>query len=506
MTVRLPTRKELLELQSFLTEDERVEIDHLLAGASHLGRWAPLPGRQTEALESQADELFYGGAAGGGKTDLLLGAAFTQHHRAIIFRREYPQLKGIEDRSRELYTGLGSYNANDKVWRFPGGKRIEFGAVQSGDAVQKYQGRAHDLKGFDEITTFSEAQYRFLIGWLRTVKSGQRKRVIATGNPPFTEEGKWVIRYWGPWLDKFHPNPARPGELRWFAVIDGADVEVDGPQPFRHGGDLIRPLSRTFIPARVDDNPFLMETGYKSRLQQFPEPLRSMMLEGAFGIAQEDDPWQVIPTAWVEAAQARWKPRPIGQLKAVGIDVARGGKDRTVFAPLEGVHVHELRVWPGAETRDGHAVCVQLGLLPGMADRTMVNIDVVGVGSAVYDIARQAGFNAFGLNGGAGSSATDRSGFLGFANLRAEWYWKFREALDPDSGQAVELPPGREVLADLCAARWKSVPRGIAIESKDDIIERIGRSPDLADAIVYAFAQPFVVGQALMDFYRGDSQ
>jgi hypothetical protein len=56
----------------------------------------------------------------------------------------------------------------------------------------KYQGRPHDLKAFDEITHFTEAQFRTLIGWLRTDNPNIRQRVVAAGNPPTTPEGEWV--------------------------------------------------------------------------------------------------------------------------------------------------------------------------------------------------------------------------------------------------------------------------------------------------------------------------
>src|SRR6185295_12338004 len=73
--------------------------------------------------------------------------------------------------------------------------------------------------------------YRRLIGWLRTETLGQRTRVIVTFNPPQTEEGRWVYRYWAAWLDPTHPNPAKPGELRWYVVdADGKDQEVPGPK------------------------------------------------------------------------------------------------------------------------------------------------------------------------------------------------------------------------------------------------------------------------------------
>src|SRR3981189_2997714 len=98
----------------------------------------------------------------------------------------------------------------------------------------KYQGRPKDLLALDEATNFLEAQARFLMGWVRTTIPGQRCRAVLTFNPPTTTEGQWVLQFFGPWLDENHPNPAKPGELRWFAVIDGKDTEVASGQSFRH--------------------------------------------------------------------------------------------------------------------------------------------------------------------------------------------------------------------------------------------------------------------------------
>jgi hypothetical protein len=280
-----------------MPEQERKECE---AGAVALtaGRYfVPNAGPQTDAYFSDADEVFYGGGAGGGKSALLCGLAIEEHKKAIIFRREYPQIKGLVD---EVHRQLGTrdgYNAHEKVWRLPKGNELEFGSVQHEDDKEKYQGRAHDLKGFDEITHFSQSQYRFLIAWNRSTEQGQRCRVVATGNPPISAEGTWVIKYWGPWLDPTHPQPAEPGEVRWFLMKDGQSVQVDGPGP--HGldakGQPIMARSRTFIPARLEDNPDLMATGYASVIEGMPEPLRTMMREGRFDVGQRDAEFQVIP-------------------------------------------------------------------------------------------------------------------------------------------------------------------------------------------------------------------
>lgn len=446
--------------------------------------WAPLPGPQTEAWLSDADELFYGGSAGGGKSDLLIGLSITAHSRSRLFRREGSQMLGIIDRSREIIGSQGDYNGSSHIWRLADKRVIELAGVKDEADKRKFQGRPADFLGFDEITEFLPSQYRFLIGWNRSTIPGQRCRVVTTGNPPTSAEGEWVIRYWAPWLDAQHPKPAEPGELRWFAVVDGEDVEVADGCVFVHKGEAIQPRSRTFIPARLSDNPFLMNTGYAAVLQGMPEPLRSQMLYGDFEIGTKDDPWQVIPTAWVRAAQARWRPelKPDGPMTTVGVDVARGGKDKSVLAPRWGSWFGPLDRHPGKDTPDGQEGRRLVG--QALLEGGEANIDVIGVGASWYDMCRDAGLHANAVNFAEGCDQLDRTGVLRFINLRAYCYWSMREALDPEKGDGIMLPDDAELRSDLCAPKWTMRTNGIQIESKEDIVKRIGRSPDAGDAVV----------------------
>jgi hypothetical protein len=442
------------------------------------------------AYLSPADELFYGGAAGGGKTELLLGLAVTAHEKSIIFRREFAQFRGaggLIERSRELLGRVARYNGAEHTWRnVPGGRALDFGGVQYEDDKHSYQGKPHDLKAFDELPEFTESQYRFLVGWARTTTPGQRVRVVGAGNPPLTTEGEWVVRYWGPWLDPQHPGPAEPGELRWFASVGGEDVEVESGKPFQAGGETVTPKSRTFVPAKVQDNPFLMETDYLTVLQGLPEPLRSQLLDGDFHAAREADPWQVIPTEWVEAAQARWLARdgPEVELSCVGVDPARGGKDEMAVAKRYG-NWFSVETRPGVRVPDGPTgaafVISELG-----DEEAPVNVDVIGIGSSVYDSLAANEVDAKSVNFSSRTAKRDKTRKFKMRNVRAAAYWGLREDLDPKSGMDVALPPDRQVLADLCAARYKVTVAGIQVEDKDAIKARLGRSPDVGDAIVLA--------------------
>lgn len=475
---------ELRALFPYLTDAERAEVDKLLADDKTL--WRPLPGPQSMAFYSEADVIGYGGAAGGGKTDLACGKAITQHQKVMILRREGTEMTAIIDRLVELLGSRDGFKGQERIFRLPQRKlQIELGSTPNLDDWKKYQGRPHDLLVFDEAANFLEQQVRALLGWLRSVDPNQRCQALLTFNPPTSAEGQWIIPFFAPWLDKTHPNPAKPGELRWFASVDGKDVEVESGTPFDHNGELIVPMSRTFIPSRVSDNPYLMGTGYLATLQSLPEPLRSQMLKGDFTAGMEDDPWQVIPTRWVELAMARWKPLDVKPpMDSMGVDVARGGRDNTIIARRHGMWFDQALVYPGSATPDGPTVA---GLtIAALRDRAPIHVDIIGVGASPYDFLMQARQNVIGVNVSESATTTDQSGRLTFANLRSQLWWKMREALDPQANNGIALPLDPRLKADLCAPNWKLQGRAIKVESRDEIIARIGRSPDWASAYTLA--------------------
>ena len=140
------------ELLRYLTPEELAELDQLLAG--NPSPWLPLAGPQMDAYLSRADVIGYGGAAGGGKTDLIAGLALCEHQRSLIIRREKAQTEGVVQRLTELVGGTDGYNSQKSVWRLPVGKRgiVEFGGLDNPGDERRWQGRPHDLKAFDEVT------------------------------------------------------------------------------------------------------------------------------------------------------------------------------------------------------------------------------------------------------------------------------------------------------------------------------------------------------------------
>lgn len=487
---------ELLARLTALPEDVRNQVVAEAKAATATMVWVPNPGPQQTAFFSDADEVFYGGQAGGGKTDLAVGLALTSHRRSLILRRINKDAVKIVSRIEEVLGHRNGYNGQLQRWKLDE-KQIDIAGCEQESDKQRFKGDPHDLIVFDEGTDFLESQYRFIIGWNRSAVPGQRCRVLVTSNPPTTAEGLWVIKYWGPWLDDTHPNPAQPGELRWYTTINGEDTEVDGPGPHDINGEQITARSRTFIPAALADNPDLAATNYASVLASLPDELRRAYKDGDFSVGLRDADFQVIPTKWIKAAQARWEARPPqGTLMtAMGFDPAGGGSDAAELAIRYGGWYAPLITTKGDETADGSTMAATV--MKNRRDDCPVIVDMGGGygGSVVMrlednGLGKRDGVSSkiVKFNGATASSARTLDGSLAFVNKRAEAYWRFREELDPDrpGGSVIALPPDPELRADLAAPTWSLRPNGIQIESKEDIRKRLGRSPGKADAAVMA--------------------
>lgn len=504
MTETDPARLDALLRRA--TPSERAEILGLTASDRLAEPWRPQPGAQAQALESEADVTGYGGAAGGGKSDLVAGLALTRHRRSLILRRQKAQTGGIIQRIGEILGSTIGFNQSRSAWRLPDGagdRLIEFGGLDGPQDHHKWQGRPHDLIAYDEATEMREAQVRFTMGWARTSDPAQRARVVMTFNPPTNAEGRWVLDFFAPWLDPKHPHPAEPGELRWFTTLRGHDREMPRADPFvifkgeplydfdpaDFGAEkIVTPRSRTFVPSRVTDNHFYMRTGYVDTLQAMPEPLRSQMLTGDFTAGVEDDDWQVIPTAWIDAAMARWTPRDwLPPMESMGVDVAVGGRDAFViscrhgswFAPLIRVPGREIPQDAGGPITAGHVIRHR-------RDRAVVHVDVIGWGLTTANFLTENGVQTIAVNAASASGHGTADGRLKFVNVRAEMVWRLREALDPQGAEPIALPDDPSLRADLAAYHWSATARGILVRSKDEMKALLGRSPDAGDAVCLA--------------------
>lgn len=224
-------------------------------------------------------------------------------------------------------------------------------------------------------------------------------------------------------------------------------------------------------------------------------------LNRVLGQFATNSPNAVIPLAWVEAANDRWeacKGQGAGAV-SYGLDPARFGDDATCTAKLVG------RVLESLEYTSQQSTMETVGrTVVAVQDKTIpIAVDVIGIGSGVFDRLKELKFNAISVN--AGSSAVDRYGSkmrdasetLEFYNLRSALWWRIREALDPESENPLALPPDDRLTGDLTGVMYNYTSNGkIKVESKDDIRARIGRSTDAADGLALALycAEPGSAG------------
>ena len=362
-----------------------------------------------------------------------------------------------------------------------------------------WRGRPHDLFAADEVTELEIRKLIFLMTWMRTTIPGQRCRAVFTFNPPGSVEnaaddipsGQWVVPFFAPWLDERHVNPAAPGELRYFVSNqqgESEEVATNEPREIRLKGKvfIMKPRSRTFIPATVQDNAYLANTEYEQTLLAHPEPLRSMMLLGDFKSGIVDHPRQCIPTAWVDEAMDRWTPdgnRGI-DMSCLGCDVARGGNDFTSLARRHGWWWNTMIREPGKSTPKGSDVAALCFL--NVRHGAFISIDANTVGSSPYDEICKSTTKVIPVIAQVRKGLPEElKGHQKLYNLRSWLHWCMRLILDPDNELYPALPKDNRLRADLIAPLTHVVEGGkLLIESKEEVAARIGHSPDDGDAVL----------------------
>ena len=221
-------------------------------------------GPQEDFLAAAETDVLYGGAAGGGKSYAMLvdplRYAHRAAHRGLIIRRSMPELRELIDKSRELYPKAFpgcKYKEVEKLWNFPSGAKIEFGFLERDADVYRYQGQAYSWIGFDEITHLpTEFSWNYLASRLRTTDPEIVPYMRCTANPGGIG-AHWVKKRY------IDPQPSNTS-------FEGADG-----------------LTRKFIPARLQDNPFLAHDGrYEKMLNALPPTQRQQLLDGNWDVAE----------------------------------------------------------------------------------------------------------------------------------------------------------------------------------------------------------------------------
>lgn len=254
----------------------------------HVG---PNKGPQTEYVRSRADITIFGGSAGPGKswgTLFRMGVHADRYpgYFGVIFRRKSTEITGgggLWEEAQKLYPMWGVKFRGDVLSvRWSNRSMIEMRHLQHADDVLAHHGKQYAEVAFDELTTFLEQQFWYLISRLRST-CGFRPCVIATCNP---DPDSWVRKFVDWWIGADGIARAdRAGVKRYF-VRDGNElVWGDTPEECRALAPHVtmRPMSLRFIPAKLSDNPKGDPT-YEERLRALPLVERERLLGGNWNI------------------------------------------------------------------------------------------------------------------------------------------------------------------------------------------------------------------------------
>jgi len=264
--------------------------------------WSPQPGPQAEAIAATwCDSLLFGGARGGGKSDFLLGdylqdvQRYGPHWQGILFRRSYPELSGIIQRSHSLFKATGAeWKEGKHQWQWPNGAILRFRHLERDADAENYQGHQYGWIGWDELGNWpNDASFKKLMACRRWAEADiPTKRVRATA------------------------NPGGPGH-QWIKS-QFIDPDVRGYMPLQ---DETTRWWRMFIPSRVTDNLILLanDPGYVDSLRGVgSKELVRAWLEGdwnaitgayfdTFEATRNGKPWHVIPPRELPAHWVRFR-------------------------------------------------------------------------------------------------------------------------------------------------------------------------------------------------------
>lgn len=362
----------------------------------------PQPGPQEMFAACPADIALFGGGGGGGKSWASCFEAGRwvdiPGYNAIIFRRESTSIRGGEgvwEESKRLYPPLGGVPRDHNLdWRFPSGALIEFRHLQHESDLESHKSKAYALIIFEELTEFTEKQFWYMLSRNRS-RCGVQPYVRATFNPDPDHFSRRLVDWW---IDRDgYVIPERSSVVRWFVRLSDDSLEWADTRDelvARHGPDS-QPLSFTFIPSKLADNPAMdkADPKYRAKLMALSRVDRERLL----GDSVRGPNFNIRPTAgsyfrrsWfkvVDAApvnierrvrawdKAATEPTPQNPEPAwtVGIKVSKTAQGVYYIE-----HAERFREGPGGNERrirstaelDGKDVAVAMWQDPGQAGKS----------------------------------------------------------------------------------------------------------------------------------------
>lgn len=284
-------------------------LERLKARASTDANYSPHSPtvRQQVFLNLNTLEAFYGGAAGGGKTDALLMAALqyvdVPGYSALLLMKTFADLskpKALMDRAHEWLSGSGARWRGDlKRWEFPNVAGppavLDFGYCQTDQDKYNYRTAEYQFIGIDELTRFQQQTYTYLFSRLRRLKTASHIpiRMRSASNPaqPGEPGMEWVEARFIP--EDFDPEIESQTEPR--ALIKPGIDDKSG-----------RTIERYFVFARLEDNPHLDAVEYELSLSELDSVSFEQLRKGDWRIRQRGDIYWMFDPRYVFVPWRRW--------------------------------------------------------------------------------------------------------------------------------------------------------------------------------------------------------
>jgi len=252
----------------------------------------PNPGPQTSFLSATEEEVLYGGSAGGGKSYAMLADPMRYFDNpdfvGLLLRRTNDELRELKWESKKIYQKVfpdAKWKEQESMWVFPSGAKFWITYLDRDEDVMRYQGQAFSWIGMDELTQYPTSfAYTYLKSRLRITNPELKKMIGGTGYMRATTNPGGPGHHW---VKKMFIDPAPAGRAFWAKDIETGEVLTypdDYEDPNKRGKPLFK---RRFIPAKLQDNPYLYEDGaYERSLLGLPEEQRRKLLEGDWSIVE----------------------------------------------------------------------------------------------------------------------------------------------------------------------------------------------------------------------------